>query len=237
MTPAMSGADTFDVASSSSSGGFDTSFAVDWAARLVTRPNTTMHPDPKRNARSTIPPLWNQPRKMVSQWPRCGKARRQPSREIDGRFNRPYPLLSGQNMFPPPSPWSQRSAVDPAREYIAFTSAFHLKSFRRAPAFIRRAYKIMKQADAAPGIVGWSIGFNLFSLDFYTLSVWQDNDSLRRFVREGDHLTSLTEFEHDLRRSTTFVHFRLFGRDVPATWKDALQRLRQRDATHTPRTM
>ena len=105
------------------------------------------------------------------------------------------------------------------------------------PAFIRRANKIMKQADAAPGIVGWSLGFNLFTLDFYTLSVWQDNESLRRFVREGEHLISLTEFEHDLRRSTTFVHYKLLGRDVPAKWKDALERLRQRDATHTPRTM
>jgi hypothetical protein len=160
------------------------------------------------------------------------------SREIDCRLDRPYPLPSRQNnMFPPPSPWSQRSAVDPAREYIAFTSAFHLKSLLRAPAFVRRAYKIMKQADAAPGIVGWSLGFNLFRLDFYTLSVWQDNDSLRRFVRAGEHLTSLTEFEHDLRKSTTFVHYKLFGRDVPATWKDALERLRQHDATRTPRTM
>ena len=140
-------------------------------------------------------------------------------------------------MFPPPSPWSQRSAIDPAREYVAFTSAFHLKSLLRVPAFVRRAYKIMKQADAAPGIVGWSLGFNLFTLDFYTLSVWQDNDSLRRFVREGEHLTSLTEFAQDLRKSTTFVHYKLFGRDVPATWKDALERLRQHGATHTPRTM
>ena len=140
-------------------------------------------------------------------------------------------------MFPPPRPWSQRSIADPAREYIAFTSAFHLKSFWRVPAFIRRANKIMKQADAAPGIVGWSLGFNLFTLDFYTLSVWQDNESLRRFVREGEHLISLTEFEHDLRRSTTFVHYKLLGRDVPAKWKDALERLHQRDATHTPRTM
>lgn len=140
-------------------------------------------------------------------------------------------------MFPPPSPWSQRSVVDPGREYIAFTSAFHLQSLLRVPAFIRRANKIMKQVDASPGIVGWSLGFNLFTLDFYTLSVWQDNDSLRRFVREGDHLTSLSEFEHDMRKPSTFVHFKLSGRDVPVKWKDALGRLRARHTTHTPRTM
>ena len=60
-------------------------------------------------------------------------------------------------MFPPPGPQKPRSAVDPAREYVAFTSAFHLRSLLRVPAFVRHAYKIMKQADAASGIVGWSL--------------------------------------------------------------------------------
>ena len=95
----------------------------------------------------------------------------------------------------------------------------------------------MKQADATPGMVGWSLGFNLFTLDFYTLSVWQDNDSLRRFVREGEHLASLTEFEHDMRKPSTFVHFKVSGHDVPPKWKDALARIRERDTTHAPRAM
>jgi heme-degrading monooxygenase HmoA len=137
--------------------------------------------------------------------------------------------------FPPASPWKLRAAVDPEREYIAFTSAFYLKSLLRVPAFVRRAMKIMKQADAAPGIVGWSLGQNLFKLEFYTLSVWQDSESLRHFVRDGDHLASLAEFEHDMRRKTIFVHYKLFGRDLPASWKDAFARQRQHDA-HSKRT-
>jgi len=137
--------------------------------------------------------------------------------------------------FPPPSPWKLRAAVDPAREYVAFTSTFHLKSLRRVPAFVRRAMKIMKQADAASGIVGWSLGQNLFKLEFYTLSVWQDSESLRHFVRDGDHLASLAEFEHDMRRKTIFVHYKLFGRDLPATWKDAFARQRQQSEAHAKR--
>src|SRR5262249_50318393 len=96
---------------------------------------------------------------------------------------------TGMN-FPPPSPWKLVAAVDPTREYVAFASAFHLKSPRRVPAFIRRSFKIIKQADAASGIVGWSLGQNIFKLDFYTLSVWQDAESLRHFVRDCDHLAS-----------------------------------------------
>jgi hypothetical protein len=137
--------------------------------------------------------------------------------------------------FPPPTPWKPRAAVDPAREYVAFTSAFHLKSLLRLPAFMRRAMKIMKQADAASGIVGWSLGGNILKLEFYTLSVWQDAESLRHFVREGDHLASLAEFEHDMRRKSIFVYYKLFGRDLPPSWKDALARQRQHDDTRSQR--
>lgn len=91
----------------------------------------------------------------------------------------------------------------------------------------------VKQANADSGIVEWSLGFNLFTLDFYTLSVAGQRQPAR-CVREGEHLTSLTEFEHDMRWSITFVHYKLLGRDVPTTWKDALERLRQHDATQRP---
>ncbi len=98
-------------------------------------------------------------------------------------------------MFPPPTPWKQRAAVEPNREYVAFTSRFFLKSMWRAPAFLISSIRIMKQADAAPGIVGWSLGADLFKLQFYTLSAWEDADSLHRFVRDGNHRAALEAFE------------------------------------------
>jgi heme-degrading monooxygenase HmoA len=131
--------------------------------------------------------------------------------------------------FPPPTPWKPRATVDPAREYVAFTSAFHLKSFRRVPAFMCRSLKIMKQVDAAPGIVGWSLGANVLKREFYTLSVWRDAESLRRFVRAGAHLASAAEFEHDMRRPSIFVYYKLLGRDLPPSWNDAFARQREQD--------
>ena len=57
-------------------------------------------------------------------------------------------------MFPPPRPWTQRTSVEPEREYQAFTSRFFLKSMRRVPAFLASSFRIMKQANTAPGIIG-----------------------------------------------------------------------------------
>jgi hypothetical protein len=132
-------------------------------------------------------------------------------------------------MFPPPIPWKQRAVVDPEREYVAFTSRFFMKSLGRVPAFVAHSIRIMKQANVAPGIVGWSLGSDLFKLEFHTLSVWEDADSLRRFVRDGDHRAALEQFEQDVRRKSIFVYYRVIGRDLPPTWKDAIARQENQD--------
>jgi hypothetical protein len=127
-------------------------------------------------------------------------------------------------MFPPPMPWKQRAPVDPNREYVAFTSLLFLKSVWRVPAFLASSIRIMKQANVAPGNVGWSLGADLFRLEFHTLSAWEDADSLRRFVRDGSHHAALGAFERDVRRKSIFVYYKVFGRDLPLTWKDAFAR-------------
>jgi hypothetical protein len=131
-------------------------------------------------------------------------------------------------MFPPPAPWKARAPVDPNHEYLAFTSCFYLKSLWRVPAFLATSVAIMKQANRAPGIVGWALGSNIFTLEFHTLSAWKDGPSLRRFIQEGAHGASLPAHRHDMRRKSTLVYFKVLGRDLPLTWKDALAR--QRDA-------
>jgi hypothetical protein len=136
-------------------------------------------------------------------------------------------------MFPPPTPWKQRADIDPDREYVAFTSAFFLKSPWRVLAFIARSRGIMNQTKSAPGLVGWSLGANLFKLAFYTLSAWDDADSLRDFVHGGDHRAGTAQFVGDMRRKSIFHYYKVKGRDLPLSWKDALARQKQHDRTGT----
>lgn len=137
-------------------------------------------------------------------------------------------------MFPPPRPWKQVGRVDPDRDYVAFTSRFFLRSPLRVPAFMRQGSKIMRQVDAAPGIVGWSLAANLPTLEFYTLSAWEDADSLRSFIRAGAHSRALEAFARDMRRDSIFVQFTVVGKDLPLTWSDAVGR--QNAAGLTPAT-
>lgn len=132
-------------------------------------------------------------------------------------------------MFPPPRPWKQCTPVEPQREYLAFTSRFFLKSLRRVPAFLASSFRIMNQANTAPGIIGWTLGMDLLRLEFYTLSAWEDGESLRRFVHNGSHLSALQVFEKDVRRKSILVYYKVLGHDLPLTWKDAIARQERHD--------
>ncbi len=132
-------------------------------------------------------------------------------------------------MFPPPQPWKQLTAIDPDREYLAFTSRFALRSVLRVPAFMGASLGIMKQVEAAPGVVGYSLGTHLPGLNFYTLSAWQDEESLRAFSRRLQHGQSLKTFHRDMRSQSPFIRWQVRGRDLPLRWVDALERIRQSD--------
>ncbi len=131
-------------------------------------------------------------------------------------------------MFPPPQPWKRIAAAEPEREYVAFTSRFFLRSPLRLPAFFMQSRRIMKQANTAPGIVGWSLGANLFRLEFYTLSAWQDDASLRAFISSADHGAASKKFADDMRSASVFVHFKVLGRHLPLKWKQAVALQNQR---------
>ena len=127
-------------------------------------------------------------------------------------------------MFPPPQPWKQIGNIDPDREYLGFTSRFFVKSVRTLPAFIAQSQRIRKQAGAASGVVGWSLAVDLPKLEFFTLSAWEDESSLRAFVAASPHHDAFSKFEGCMRRKSILVSFTVLGRDLPLKWKDAIAR-------------
>jgi hypothetical protein len=67
-------------------------------------------------------------------------------------------------------------------------------------------------------------GADLFSRQFYTLSAWEDEASLRAFVRALAHGESMKAFRRDLRSPSVFVRWAVHGAELPLTWPDALAR-------------
>jgi hypothetical protein len=133
-------------------------------------------------------------------------------------------------MFPPPQPWKTVGAIDPDRSYVAFTSRFALRSFLRLPAFMRKSLRIQRQLQSAPGLVGFSLGGDLFKRNFYTLSAWEDAASLHAFAHRPPHDGALTAFAKDLRAPSIFVQWTVKGATLPLRWPDALARQRESEA-------
>lgn len=129
-------------------------------------------------------------------------------------------------MFPPPQPWKVLHAPDPNRSYLAFSSRFAMRSIFTVPGFLKQGNVIQKQVERTPGAIGYSLGANLPSLEFYTLSAWEDEAQLYRFARELAHGDGMRMFHGAMRSPSLFTSWQVLGKDLPLAWRDALHRLK-----------
>lgn len=122
-----------------------------------------------------------------------------------------------------PSPWMQLVVPDTGRTYLALLSFLPLRSLFRLPAFIRYAFAVRRQVEAAPGAVGYSMNQDPLHLHFWTLSVWGDEAHLGSFVEALPHALVMDALQNDMG-PTAFVRWEIRGADVPPSWRDALAR-------------
>lgn len=117
----------------------------------------------------------------------------------------------------------QANQLDPNRTvFVALTGAT-LDRSKREP-FDRATDGVMDQMEQVPGLVGFSFRFELLGSKVWTMSVWEDEASMRRFVRSAIH--------RDARRAGKpaslefrFHSFETAANQVPISWSRALKLL------------
>ena len=82
----------------------------------------------------------------------------------------------------PALPWREFQAVDPGRQYAAMASRLPLRAHRSVPGFLLDAMRIRGQLAHAPGLVGYALDAQPARKTFWTISVWEDEQSLSRFA-------------------------------------------------------
>ena len=127
----------------------------------------------------------------------------------------------------PALPWKSFAAPQRGREYHAVLSYLPLNKFRAMPKFMRYTFQIRRELAASKGLVGYSLDANVLSRDFWTLSVWQDRESLRRFVQRNPHGRVMTDLLPDMGQ-TRFLPFKVDGSSIPPDWEGAKRRMRER---------
>ena len=126
-----------------------------------------------------------------------------------------------------PLPWRSFRTAEPDREYLVLLSKLPLRSYRALPRFLRLTRQVQRQLRTAPGLLGYSLLAGLWQKQFWTLSVWEDEQGLRGFVDALPHYTVMTALQPDMGE-TQFLRWVIPGTVYPPSWNEALARAMSR---------
>ena len=127
----------------------------------------------------------------------------------------------------PALPWKSFAAPESGREYAAMLSYLPLNKFRALPKFMRYTYQIRRQLAGSRGLIGYSMDADVPRKEFWTLSVWEDPESLRSFVQNMPHGRIMTDLLPDMGQ-TRFFPFEVDRSSIPPDWEESKRRMRER---------
>lgn len=98
-----------------------------------------------------------------------------------------------------------------------------LKQSSRIPEFLLYTWRVVRQLKPARGLIGYSLRAKFLHKSFWTLSVWENEEALRAFVRAVPHREIMTALAPHMGR-TSFKQWTIKGTELPPDWNDALRR-------------
>src|SRR6266849_3099110 len=123
-----------------------------------------------------------------------------------------------------PLPWKTLAAPDRNREYLALLSFLPLKHYRMIPKFLWLTFETQRQLHKSKGLIGYSLHAQPFRRRFWTLSVWEDQQSLMNFVRQAPHGKIMQVLAPHMGE-TQFVQWKVTVKNIPPSWNEAKTRM------------
>lgn len=100
-------------------------------------------------------------------------------------------------------------------------SVLPLKHYWNLPGFLRYSGAIQSQLAESAGLIGYSLRVSFLSKKGWTLSVWEDQQSLDDFVRKTPHAATMEKLRNSMRQPK-FVTKKILGSAIPPSWDDAM---------------
>ena len=123
----------------------------------------------------------------------------------------------------PDLPWTSSRTPEPDGEYLVLLTFLPLRRFRTLPAFFRLILAVQRQLAGTAGLVGYTLRARPLSRRFWTLSVWDSEDVLKRFVVAQPHRDTMRKLRGKMGE-TSFTRWAVSGSDLPLSWEDAMNR-------------
>lgn len=121
-------------------------------------------------------------------------------------------------------PWTTRAAMQPGTEYLVMASHLPLRRISGTARFFRAVSAIRRQLGTADGLIGYTLRAKPLARDYWTLSVWQDETTLRAFMRTPPHAGLMSSLR-PLMGPTKFITWHVSAADGRPSLADALRRL------------
>lgn len=123
-----------------------------------------------------------------------------------------------------PLPWKMLTEPRQDRDYVALLSFLPLKRYRTIPKFLWLTFETQRQLRQSKGLIGYSLHAEPFRRQFWTLSVWEDRQSLMDFVGEIPHSRIMQSLAPHMGK-TKFVQWQLAASGIPPAWNAAKARM------------
>ncbi len=119
--------------------------------------------------------------------------------------------------------WKNLRTAQPDQEYLALLTYLPLKKYRTIPRFLGYAKRVEAQLANTKGLIGYSLRAKFMQRSFWTLSVWESEETLQAFIHEGFHEGVMKVLMPDMA-APNFVRWKIKGSACPPSWKEALRR-------------
>lgn len=126
----------------------------------------------------------------------------------------------------PTLPWSTPNPAPSHAPAYVMASRFEVRSLKDVPRFFLKSLAAWRQVTRAPGAYGASLVAQPLKRTFYTLSAWQDRDTLYAYARTDPHRGIMRNLRPTMRDST-FTFWEVTTDDLPITWDEARRRLQE----------
>jgi heme-degrading monooxygenase HmoA len=133
----------------------------------------------------------------------------------------------------PALPWTAIRPAPVDGEIVVLASRLELPAYRLVPGFMRRAMGVHRATKTADGAIGAMLLAQPARKTFWTLSAWEDEAALRRFVGHPVHRAEMQHYRGKLRGATFTTWTVPAGTPLPPSWDEARARVAAADEART----
>lgn len=128
-------------------------------------------------------------------------------------------LLGGCTISTPHEDFSRQSSAD--RVVVSITHAMLVDDRELRQRFWDQVERVEASLQDRPGLLGFSKRVEILGDDAWTMTVWQDNESLQAFLTSDPHRSAMRDGMIGLR-GARFARVELDRQDIPLSWDRAL---------------